>query len=247
VTRWPLSRALLDLPASFGLTPGTFEGHPASAHLGVGLTNSPALVTFSSPSKTWSIRAARGRDRLWIDVLRHRPQWSLTWAPLMGLSKIRPSIGIGAWCPLQVSPAAPRSCRQARLRRDTPSDAGLPSARSCQPPGSFRPCRSSRLRRFAPPRTFQVCCTLKPIMGFATFQAVRSVSLTKPARPVAEASVLADLFPVPLAGARFARCPSGAVRVRRPTRRPSGAARIAVGFPGPFPMALYPSELSPCL
>jgi hypothetical protein len=49
-------------------------------------------------------------------------------------------------------------------------DADAPSARSCHLPDSFRPCRSSRLRRFAPPGTFQVSCTLKPILGFARLQ-----------------------------------------------------------------------------
>jgi hypothetical protein len=57
-----------------------------------------------------------------------------------------------------------------------PSDAAPSSIRSCHPPNSFRPCRSSRLRRFTLPCTFQVCCALKPTMGFATFQALGFVA-----------------------------------------------------------------------
>jgi hypothetical protein len=48
-----------------------------------------------------------------------------------------------------------------------PCGAWSPSVRRCHLPDSFRPCRSSRLRRFAPPRAFQVCCALVPIVGFA--------------------------------------------------------------------------------
>jgi hypothetical protein len=66
--------------------------------------------------------------------------------------------------------AAPKSNRAACLRGDQPCGTEPLSARSCHLPDSFRPCRSSRLRRFAPPGTFQVCCTLKPILGFARFQ-----------------------------------------------------------------------------
>ena len=44
-----------------------------------------------------------------------------------------------------------------------------PSARDCHVPNSFRPCRSSRLRRFSPRFALQVCCTLLPALGFATF------------------------------------------------------------------------------
>jgi len=44
-----------------------------------------------------------------------------------------------------------------------------PSVRICHNPDSFRPCRFSRLRRFSPRFALQVCCTLLPAMGFATF------------------------------------------------------------------------------
>jgi hypothetical protein len=69
-------------------------------------------------------------------------------------------------------PAAPKSSHLADFRRNSPRDTEPPSVRSCHVPDSFRPCRSSRLRRFAPPGTSQVCCTLKPIMGFAKLQVV---------------------------------------------------------------------------
>jgi hypothetical protein len=60
--------------------------------------------------------------------------------------------------------------RQYRCRASTPGWAeARPSARSSHTPNAFRPCRSSRLRRFAPLDTQQVCCTLHPAMGFATF------------------------------------------------------------------------------
>jgi hypothetical protein len=91
VTRRPSSHALLDLPASFWMTPGTFEGLPAPARLGVGLTNSPALVTFSSPSKIWSDSRCPWSVPFagsFLAVLASVQ--SLTWAPLMGLSKIAP-------------------------------------------------------------------------------------------------------------------------------------------------------------
>jgi hypothetical protein len=60
--------------------------------------------------------------------------------------------------------------RQYRCRASSPGRAeARPSARSCHAPNMFRPCRSSRLRRFTPLDTQQVCCTLHPALGFATF------------------------------------------------------------------------------
>jgi hypothetical protein len=47
----------------------------------------------------------------------------------------------------------------------------LPSTRGCQASCAGRPCRFSRLRRSAPTDSLQVCCTLLPILGFATLQA----------------------------------------------------------------------------
>jgi hypothetical protein len=46
----------------------------------------------------------------------------------------------------------------------------LPSAWACHVPDSFRSRRSSRPQRFSPRATSQVCCTLQPVMGFASFQ-----------------------------------------------------------------------------
>jgi hypothetical protein len=78
-----------------------------------------------------------------------------------------------------------RRCSEERPPRGSPrgpcGGAASPSARRCHSPGSFRPCRSSRLRRLAPPRAFQVCCTLEPIMGFATFQVRRASCGPRPA------------------------------------------------------------------
>jgi len=58
--------------------------------------------------------------------------------------------------------STPGRLRRADLR------PGLPH------PDAFRPCRSSRLRRFTPLDTLQVCCTLQPVMGFATFPGARA-------------------------------------------------------------------------
>jgi hypothetical protein len=101
--------------------------------------------------------------------------------------------------------------RQYRCRVSTPGWAeARPSARSCQTPDAFRPCRSSRLRRFTPPDTLQVCCTLHPAMGFATF----------PARPAPEpgGSSWGRAFP---SGARpFGVFPSAAGRGTSPRSDP---------------------------
>ena len=103
------------------------------------------------------------------------------WDSSLGVVKNRPSIDISAWRPLPVGGLAPPGGSEKQPVGAVPASAqaprGLarrgtrpsPSARRCHPPDSFRPCRSSRLRRFAPPSTLQVCCTLLPIMGFATF------------------------------------------------------------------------------
>jgi hypothetical protein len=80
--------------------------------------------------------------------------------PLLGLSKDHPSVDISSARPLP-----------APFTRERVS---LPSTRGCQLPSSFRPCRSSRLRRLSPRSALQVCCTLQPTMGFATFQVRQS-------------------------------------------------------------------------
>jgi hypothetical protein len=157
------------------MAPGNFEGLPALARLGSGR---PML----SP---------RGLRLSFGDSVRLVPPWLVTsdcsglaasavvrflsLGSSHGVVKVRPSIGLGAGCPLRWS-AAPRSCR-ASVPEGTSVRRGATPVRSCQAPDSFRPCRSSRLRRFAPPGTSQVCCTLKPILGFATFQALGTDSL----------------------------------------------------------------------
>jgi hypothetical protein len=166
------------------MAPGSFEGLPALARLGSGR---PML----SPH---GLRLSFG------DSVRLVPPWLvssdcsglaasavvrfLSLGSSHGVVKVRPSIGMGARCPLRWS-AAPRSCR-ASVPEGTSVRRGATPARSCQAPDSFRPCRSSRLRRFAPPGTFQVCCTLKPILGFATFQALGAGSLLGRSRRVDE-------------------------------------------------------------
>jgi len=103
----------------------------------------------------------------------------------LGFSKDRPSIDVSIEHPLPVADRAGLPRRASRAPGlDPPRGVGantpLPSARSCQPPSSFRPCRSSRLRRFALLDTLQVCCTLQPIMGFATFQGIARLSSRLP-------------------------------------------------------------------
>lgn len=61
---------------------------------------------------------------------------------------------------------------RANTVRPLPEIRGLPSARSCHAPNSFRPCRFSRLRRFAPHSASRVYCTPQPAIGFAWFGTV---------------------------------------------------------------------------
>ena len=144
---------------------------PARMRLGVGSTRSSTLLTFASPSKTqsgsrgpWSLSTlAQAARELPLRVsVRVR-------TPLMGLSEIAPP---SAWASSVHSQPrlAPESGCLAMSRRTGPGSAAWPLARSCHTPDSFRPCRSSRLRRFAPLDASQVCCTLKPIVGFARLQ-----------------------------------------------------------------------------
>jgi hypothetical protein len=205
----------------------------------------PALVTFVSPSKTRSVSrrpripcfgpavglAASCRSSAWDEDSSH------------GVVKVRPSIGRGAWCPLPATSLL-RGAAERFVPRNSPSGASLPSARRCHPPDAFRPCRSSRLRRFAPPGTFQVCCTLIPIMGFAKLRA------RGPSR------VACDRWQPKLAAGRVRRrrpqgepcrpCTAGVVlRTPRSLLASTWVPAGAFGFPLPFPLALHPSELSP--
>jgi hypothetical protein len=146
--------------------------------------------------------------------------------------------------------AAPKSCCPASSREIPPGRTEPPSARGCHVPDLFRPCRSSRLRRLAPSGALQVCCTLLPIMGFATFPVCRVVVRDLPCRRpprrgrVGEAS---RCCPVALRGGfQLASVLLPAAVPARPRGvLPALAARLALGSLGPFPMALHPSELSP--
>jgi hypothetical protein len=148
--------------------------------------------------------------------------------------------------------AAPKSCRRARSRRNAPSDTGPPSARSCHLPDMFRPCRSSRLRRFAPLGALQVCCTLKPIMGFATLQvgAAVIVSVRGPVPAGAGSPPKRTLGRVPTWFPRGVPWPELSRRRDRidseePARHAPRRRETPQAMPWPFPVALHPSELSP--
>jgi hypothetical protein len=163
----------------------------------------------------------------------------------MGLSKFAPpsvsAPGVYSRC-CRCSEELP-SCAFPREGR---GGASAPSARSCHAPDSFRPCRSSRLRRLAPPGTFQVCCTLKPIMGFAKFPASGSVahlpSCTRlclrrsrhraPPLRSEEAAAWWRSWLVP-------------VELRRAVVALPRLPEEALGLPWPFPLASHPSEPFP--
>jgi hypothetical protein len=187
--RRPSLRALLD-DAAIGPMAAACEGLPIPTCLGVGSTSGPALVAFASPSKMRS--CSRGpvpclrvsRRALRRALARSGPAWDSSLgvvkrSPLHRHQRLVSTPGLLA------SPrgVAPKSCPLARSRSARPRGAARPgtrprpSARRCHFPDSFRPCRSSRLRRFAPPCTLQVCCTLLPIMGFATFPVRRLLLL----------------------------------------------------------------------
>jgi len=126
-----------------------------------------------------------------------------------------------------------------------PSGALPPSVRRCHFPNSFRPCRYSRLRRFTPPRAFQVCCALVPIMGFARFQLRRPLPCLFPRVCCADAQFLRLALSRPRGvwfglRRRFLIVSSEEVMVS-PHRRPA-LPMVAWSFP----LALYPSKLFPC-
>jgi len=142
--------------------------------------------------------------------------------------------------------AAPRSCLLAGSVRNRPIGARSPSARSCHLPDSFRPCRSARLRRFAPPRTFQVCCALVPIMGFARFQLRQSLLEPFPAGVLRVSAAFPPGLRLAPEGVRF--------RLRRPDPSVSSEEATSAPLQRPalcliawaFPLAPYPSKLFPC-
>jgi hypothetical protein len=138
---------------------------------------------------------------------------------------------------------APKSGHPADPRGAPSGGSASPSARRCHSPDSFRPCRSSRLRRFAPPRAFQVCCTLKPIVGFATFQVLRASCAPRTADLELSLSPDRTAVAATLAGAPPAAPP-------RPLS-PEGSKVCGVATScapvsvEPSPVARHPSELSP--
>lgn len=98
----------------------------------------------------------------------------------------------------------------------SPRKRSPPSTRSCHSSSSFRPCRSSRLRRFTPLERLQVCCTLQPTMGFATFQ-VRGARVS---RLLPQGELPRARLPAPLSrcGLPSASC-SPSVRVSEEARQ----------------------------
>jgi hypothetical protein len=178
--RWLWIVGLLHAPSLFFqrrllMALRNYEGLPTRTRFGVGSTNGPALVAFASPMETLSALCCPcllRRIALVCRPLLHAFAWLglLSWgchrSPLHRHLHLVSTPG---------DSAAPESRCLARVRERSSCSAESLSVRSCHFPNSFRPCRSSRLRRFAPPGAFQVCCTLKPIMGFATFQALRAI------------------------------------------------------------------------
>ena len=214
---------------------GELRGASRSRALGVGSTN--AQPSWPSPlhRRHGPSRAARARFRRRGMPCGLPCRLPRSAGSSLGVVKVRPSIGMGAWCPLPAKPLLRRAAA-----RSAPEGAGR-ATRSHLRPGvatlrvSFRPCRSSRLRRLAPPGTSQVCCTLKPIVGFAMFPVVGSARLL-PRGPGAfppEGGASPRGFAVPCGSAP--PCGDGALVASR-------RARCCLV---PFPMARHPSELSP--
>jgi len=98
----------------------------------------------------------------------------------------------------------------------------VPSARSCHAPRSVRPRCFSQPRRFIPRHTEQVCCTLLPAMGFATFQAA-AAWLGSPSR--ATASSACGQATIPSGAQPFEAFPSPAAPVASPRPMPSRRCR----------------------
>jgi hypothetical protein len=178
VDRWPSPRALLDLCFPSGDGKWICKGLLARARLGVGSTNGPALVTFASPTETQS--GVRCPSILLVLVgppCGKRPFDFLDLGSSHGVVIDLPLHRYRCLVSTPSDTAAPKSGHRVDLQGDLPRGAVPLSARSCHLPDSFRPCRSSRLRRFTPPGTSQVCCTLKPIMGFAKLRVVGALWL----------------------------------------------------------------------
>lgn len=152
-----------------------------------------------------------------------------------------PSVDINVKRPLPVSTLARESNLLAwSLLGIRPAGVGFrPSARSCHSPNSFRPCRSSRLRRLAPLDIAQVCCTLQPTMGFATFQGGRTR---------VPGGSLGTSFRPASAEPRGPSRPSAADELRaRPPKSSACSSPSAGGShaPGPIPGGATPFEAFP--
>jgi hypothetical protein len=246
VDRWPSPRALLGLADSSGDDSAGLRGTSRSSTPWGRVDQWPGPhdlrfsyedIVLSAPSCLPSFRLASGLAAFGCLAAGEVDSSH-------GVVKVRPSIGISTWCPLPAVPCSEElpsgsSSKGGAVRR------GVPSARGCHLPDTFRPCRSSRLRRFAPPGTLQVYCALKPIMGFAKFPASGSVSRSS-AGPLSACAGSGARVRLP---ARESCLPAGSRSGRRldseePARRCRGAWKHT-GFPWPFPVASHPSELSP--
>lgn len=161
----------------------------------------------------------------------------------LGVVNDRPSVDISAQRPL---PDA-TSLRRAACSAQAPQGSGFrktrqrPSARRCHPPNSFRPCRSSRLRRFAPLGAVQVCCTLQPTMGFATFRDLRSA----PHGVIARIPPHARPASPPREGLAGRRWVSLSICTSEEALRDRVAQRTARTVPGSVPGGATPFEAFP--
>lgn len=190
-------------------------------------------MIFASPSETQSgLRCPTSEVRSSPDLSARRLASVRIPDSSHGVVKYRPSIDMGAWCPLPVSPPLRRAVAYI-FPRESACDAVPPSARGCHIPDTFRPCRFSRLRRFAPPGTLQVYCTLLPILGFAMFLVLGVVlrDLTTPSAEAGERSRLGVAVRLHPEGAAF-WLPSSDLSVS--LTRPRGAARASRRGSHPF-------------
>jgi len=97
-------------------------------------------------------------------------------------------------------------------------------ARGCQASHAGRPRRFSRPRRFAPLHALQVCCTLLPAVGFATFPGLAAD------RPRCKHRLLPSTPPFPSGAVPFEVFPSTTAPVTSP--RPASLSL--------FQLALFP-------
>jgi hypothetical protein len=177
VDRWPFPLAHLGLLAAsvevawtcvglpFQPRQGSGDLQPDPRDLRLSFGDSFRIVrSFSFASR--ALRIVRSGDHSFVRARSGQDRDSS-----LGVVNYRPSIDLPAQRPLPVVFWLRRASRRPVFRRIRGFEIrSRPSARSCHTSNTFRPCRSSRLRRFAPLDRSQVCCTLQPTMGFATFQ-----------------------------------------------------------------------------